>query len=261
MSPEHSDGLGDADLPPRTVTAGGTQFERLRRILLYSGTRLAPLASDDTGGTLGLVQTEEGRRSARLASSSATGDGTVGDDDETQARIVHNLREERKVVGRLRAELPPPVGLGDIDFSETGGSTLEGDGWGAYFNGPLVRSASTTATVNDGDGAIGGTTQGTVEGPPALTAVAEAMRGATGTDGPRMCVDHVRCGHTQALPMCVYPGCCCCGECAHTNGREHIEHCYAAQVTEAHVPGSAEAEQVLNDTTPADSPRPARTVS
>ena len=55
MSPEHSDGLDDADLPPRTMAAGEMQFERLRRILLYSGTRSAPPASDDTGGTLGLV--------------------------------------------------------------------------------------------------------------------------------------------------------------------------------------------------------------
>jgi hypothetical protein len=81
-----------------------------------------------------------------------------------------------------------------------------GDGWEAYYNEPPVRFASTTVTVNDGDGAIGGTTQGTVEGPPTLTAVDEAMGGATGTDVPRMCANHERCGHAQAIPMCVYPG-------------------------------------------------------
>ena len=170
MSPEHSDGLGDADLPPRTVAAGGTQFERLRRILLYSGTSSAPSASDDTGGTLGLVQAEEGRRSSRLASSSATGDGTVDDDDETQSRIAHNIREERRVLGRLRAALLPPVRLGDIDFPETGGSTLMGDGWEEYCNGPPVRLASTTEAGNDnGSTAVGGTMQDTVDDHPPLT--------------------------------------------------------------------------------------------
>ena len=129
MMPEESDRLDDAELPPRTVAAGETQFERLRRILIYSGTRSAPPASDDTGGTLGLVQTEEGRRSARLASSAATGDDdTVDDDGETQSRIAFNIREERRVLDRLQAALPPPVRLGDTDFPETGGSTLMGGG-------------------------------------------------------------------------------------------------------------------------------------
>ena len=186
MCPEHSDGLGDAELPPRTVAAGETRFERMRRILLYAGTCSAPSANGGTGGTLGSVQTEEGRRSARLTSSSATGGDPVDDDDETQSIIARNLREERRVVDRLRAALPPPARLGDTDFPETGGSTLMGDGWEACYNEPLAQFASTTVTVNDGDGAIGGTTQGTVEGPPTLTEVTEAMRGATGTDVPRM---------------------------------------------------------------------------
>ena len=159
MMPEESDGLDDAELPPRTVAAGETDFERLRRILLYSGTRSAPPASDDTGGTLGLVQTEEGRRSARLASSSATGDGTVDDDDETQSRITFNIREERRVLDRLQAALPPPVTLDSLDFPETGGSALMGDGWEAYYNEPPVRLASTTETGNDDDdSAVGGGT-------------------------------------------------------------------------------------------------------
>ena len=41
MSPEHSDGLDDAELPARTVATGETRFERLRRIVLHSGTLLA----------------------------------------------------------------------------------------------------------------------------------------------------------------------------------------------------------------------------
>ena len=52
MSPEHSGGLDDAELPARTA-AGETRFERLRRIILFSGTLSAPSASDETGGTLG----------------------------------------------------------------------------------------------------------------------------------------------------------------------------------------------------------------
>ena len=49
-----------------------------------------------------------------------------------------------------------------------------GDGWEAYYNEPLVRSASTTEAGNDNDStAVGGTTQGTVEGPPTLTAATE----------------------------------------------------------------------------------------
>ena len=53
MSPEHSDGLDDGELPARTVAAGETRFERLRRIVLYSTGRAAPSASDETGGTMG----------------------------------------------------------------------------------------------------------------------------------------------------------------------------------------------------------------
>ena len=259
MVPEESDGLDDAELPSRTVAAGKTQFERLRRILIYAGTRSAPSASDETGGTLGSMQTAEGRRSARLTSLAATdgADGTADDNGETRARIAFNIREERRVLDRLQAALPPPVRLGDTDFPETGGSTLMGGGWEVYCNGPPARSASTTEAGDDTDStAAGGTVQGTVGGPPTLTAAAEAM--------PRMCVNHGRCGHMQALPMCVYAG-YCCGECAHTDGREHTEHCHAGQITEMHGSGSAETEEaaipnpriaeaelVLNDTTPAE---------
>jgi len=171
----------------------------------------------------------------------------VNDDDETQSIILRNLRDERMVVDRLRAALPPPARLSDIDSPETGGSTLPGDEREVDYNEPPVRFASTTETVNDGGDAIGGTTQGTVEGALTLAAAAEATGGATGTpDMPRICIYHERCGHAQAITMCVDPA-YCCDECAYTNGQEHAEHCYADQITEAQTPGSAEAEQVLND--------------
>ena len=125
MAPEDSDGLDNYDVPSRTVAPGETQSQRIRRILAYAGTRSA---STSGGGMerLGTVLTAAGRRSARLTSSSATGGGAANDDAETQAIILRNLQEERMVVERLRAELPPPVRLSDIDFPETGGSALPG---------------------------------------------------------------------------------------------------------------------------------------
>jgi hypothetical protein len=181
MCPEHCDGLDDSELPTRTAAPGETWFERMRRILIYS-TNAAPAATDETGGTLGSLATAEGRRSARLTSATGTGDdyGTVGEDGTSHSRIAFSIIEERRVLDRLRAVLPPPVTIDSNDSPETGGSVLMGEGCEAYYNEPLVRIASTTVTVNDGDGAIGGTTQGTVEGPLTLTAAAEAMGGATG---------------------------------------------------------------------------------
>ena len=38
------------------------------------------------------------------------GGGIVNDDAETQAIVLRNLQEERTVVERLRAALPPPPG-------------------------------------------------------------------------------------------------------------------------------------------------------
>ena len=93
------------------------------------------------------METAEGRRSARLASLAATGDGndTVDDDGATQSRIAFNIiREERRVLDRLQAALPPPVALDSLDFPETGGLTLMGDGWEAYYNELPVRLTSTT---------------------------------------------------------------------------------------------------------------------
>ena len=61
MSPEHSGGLDDSELPARTVAAVETRFERVRRIALYStGLLAAPSASDETGGTVGSVTTTGG---------------------------------------------------------------------------------------------------------------------------------------------------------------------------------------------------------
>ena len=172
----------------------------------------------------------------------------MNDDDETQPIILRNLRDERMVVERLRAALPPPARLSDIDFLETGGSALPGDEREVDDNEPLVRFASTTETVDDGGGAIGGTTQGTVEGALTLTAAAEATGGATGIPGmPRMCINHERCGHVQAITMCVNPA-YCCDECAYTNGREYAEHCYADQITESHAPGTVEGALTLEAT-------------
>ena len=54
MSPEHSDGLDDAELPARTVAAGETRFERLRRIALYSGTACGALGERRHGRNAGI---------------------------------------------------------------------------------------------------------------------------------------------------------------------------------------------------------------
>ena len=216
MAPEDSDGLDNYEVPSRTAAAGETQFERIRRILVYAGTRSAS-SSDGGVERLGTVLTAAGRRSARLTSSSATGGGTVNDDAETQAIILRNLQEERTVVERLRAALPPPARLSDIDFPETGGSALPGAEREVDYNEPLVRFATTTETVNDDSGAIGGTTQGTVEGAPTL----EVLGLAAGHDGaaPRtmpglltMCANHERCG--RALRTQAAPACCGAATCA-----------------------------------------------
>ena len=156
MAPEDSDGLDNYEVPSRTVASGETQSQRIRRILVYAGTRSAS-SSDGGVERLGTVLTAAGRRSARLTSSSATGGGIVNDDAETQAIVLRNLQEERTVVERLRAALPPPAGLGDIDFPETGGSALPGAEREVDYTEPLVRFETATETANDDSGAIGGT--------------------------------------------------------------------------------------------------------
>ena len=160
MSPEHSGGLDDGELPARTVAAGETRFEQLRRIVLHSTGHTAPSASDEAGGAVGSLMAAEGRRSARLTSVTRTGDDndTVDGDGTSQSRIAFNIREERRVLNRLRTALPPPVTLGSLDFPETGGSTLMGAGWEAYYNEPAVRLANTTEVGNDDDNTVGGGT-------------------------------------------------------------------------------------------------------
>ena len=183
---------------------------------------------------MGSLTTAEGRRAARLTRVTGTGDdnGTVEDDDTTQSRIAFNIREERRVLDRLRAAQPPPVTLDSLDFPETGGSTLMGDGGHAYYNEPLVRLASTTEAGNDDDSAIdGGTTQGTVEGSHTLTTTAETMGGVTGIPRrPMMCINHERCrraSRTQRDPVF------CCDECEESNGYEHEDHCRLTTITES----------------------------
>ena len=74
---EHSGGLGDGELPARTVVAVETRLQRLKRIALYSTNLLAaPSASDVTSETMGTTMTKaDGRRSARLARKTETGGG------------------------------------------------------------------------------------------------------------------------------------------------------------------------------------------
>ena len=176
----------------------------------------------------------------------------MDDDDGAQSRIAFNIHEDRRVLDRLREALPPPVTLGDIDFPETGGSTLMGDGWEEYCNGPPVRSASTTEAGNDNDStAVDGTMQGTVEGPP-QAAAAEVAGVVAEIPNPRMCINHGHCGRAHSYSVTMNLTAYCCDECALTRGYIHTEDCCTAQVIGWHVPGSAEAEQVLNDTTPAE---------
>ena len=149
----------------------------------------------------------------------------------TQSRIAFNIREERRVLDRLRAALPPPVTLDALDFPETGGSTLMGDGWEAYYNEPPVRLASTTEAGNDNDStAVGGTTQGTVEGPLTLDGRGGGRREESTAipTSPRMCINHERCGraHASHLP---WHHCVLLRRVRSHERSEHAEHCCADQ--------------------------------
>ena len=98
MCPEHSGGLDDGELPV-TVTTAETRFQRLRRIALYpAGLLVAPSASDEVGAVMGSVATAEGRRSARLTSTTETGDGSI-----SAPAPLHNCR----TVGCLRQATGP----------------------------------------------------------------------------------------------------------------------------------------------------------
>ena len=75
--------------------------------------------------------------------------------------------------------------------------------------------------------------------------------GETSVPGrPMMCINHERCGRASRTQK-NYPA-YFCDECAVTTGLEHEEHCVTNNLreTESHVPGSAEMELMLNDTTP-----------
>ena len=215
MSPEHSDGLDDGEPPARTVAAGETRFERLRRIILHSAGYAAPSASDGAVGTMGSLMTAEGRRSARSTSATRTGDDidAVEDDGAAQSRIEFNIREERRVLDRLRAALAPLATLDSLDFPETCGSTLMGGGWEAYYNEPPVRLASTTEAGNDNDStAVGGTMQGTVDGPLTLAAATESAGEVTTIPNPRMCINQERCGRTHSYSSTMDITAYCCDE-------------------------------------------------
>ena len=84
MAPEHSDGLEDYDVPSRTAVPGERESQRMRRILVYAGTRSAS-TSEGSMERLGTVMTAAGRRSGRLTSATATGGGIASEDAETQA--------------------------------------------------------------------------------------------------------------------------------------------------------------------------------
>ena len=232
MAPEHSDGLDDYDVPSRTATAGESNAETLRRVIVYGDTNSA-LTPDGSMVRLGTVTTPAGRRSSRLASTAATGGGIAAEDPETQAIILSSLQAERTVVERLRAALPPP----NDDWSESGGDVEPGAEYEVDYVEPPDQSDDTTAAIDDDSGVVG-VTQGAAEGAPTH----EALR-LTDDDAPRtmpglltMCANHERCGRTQAVTMCVNPA-YCCDDCAYTNGKEHAEHCYADQTTDSHAPG------------------------
>ena len=91
MAPEHSDGLDDGELPAGTVTVVETRLQCLKRTSLLSENLLAAKpASGATSETMGTMWTKmAGRRSARLTSSTETGDGddTVAGGGTTQGTV------------------------------------------------------------------------------------------------------------------------------------------------------------------------------
>ena len=91
MAPEHSDSLDDGELPAGTVTVVETRLQHLKRTALFSAKLLAAKsASGATSETTGTIWTNiAGRRSARLTSSTETGDGddTAADSGTTQGTV------------------------------------------------------------------------------------------------------------------------------------------------------------------------------
>ena len=243
MAPEHSDGLEDYDVPSRTVAAGETNFQRLRRIMVYAGTDSAS-TPEGSMERLGTVQTAEGRRSGRLSSLAATGGGTAAEDAETQAIVLHSLRVERMVAEQLRAALPPPT---PDDFPETGGEALPGAEYEVDYVEPPAQFDATTAMINDDSGVVG-VTQGTVEGTPTLEVLGSTAELAEPAPVRSEQPDHDcrTAGCRRQAPGPFPPSVCgirelhCCVHCYDTNGARHSREC-DAYTTEA----------TLNDIEPA----------
>ena len=246
MAPEHSDGLDDYDVPPRTATAGEEFAVTMRRTIAYGGTNSAS-TPDGSMQRLGTVTTLAGRRSARLTSLAATGGGIAAEDPETQAELLHTLQVEQEVKARLRAELPP---IND-DWSESGGDVEPGAEYEVDYVEPPAESDDTWVRIVDDSGVVR-VTQGAAEGRPTevlgLTAEHDdAPRIMPGQ--PTECVDHERCGRALRLQHWGPPVTWVCDVCVSMVARRQAEH--GENPIDSHVPGSAEMEATLNDTKPA----------
>ena len=149
MAPEHSDGLDDYDVPPRTATAGEESAVTMRRIIAYGSTNSAS-TPDGSMQRLGTVTTLAGRRSARLTSLAATGGGIAAEDPETQAELLHTLQVEQEVKARLRAELPP---IND-DWSESGGDVEPGAEYEVDYVEPPAEADDTWVRIVDDSGVV-----------------------------------------------------------------------------------------------------------
>ena len=121
LSPEHSNGLDDGELPAGTVTVVETRLQRLKRTALFSAKLLAAKsASGVTSETMGTMWTKmAGRRSARLTSSTETGgdNDTATDGGTTQGTVegLLTLAADR-LDGAAPLTLPGrPTLCGDVD--------------------------------------------------------------------------------------------------------------------------------------------------
>ena len=244
MAPEHSDGLDDYDVPPRTATAGEEFAVTMRRTIAYGGTNSAS-TPDGSMQRLGTVTTLAGRRSARLTSLAATGGGIAAEDPETQAELLHTLQVEQEVKARLRAELPP---IND-DWSESGGDVEPGAEYEVDYVEPPAESDDTWVRIVDDSGVVRVMRSDEIDD----GARRSSARLMAATGPLTMCANHERCG--RKLTATVFNPGYCCDECECTHGREHAEDCCVDQTTDPqaseHVPGSAEMEATLNDTKPA----------
>ena len=113
------------------------------------------------------------------------------------------------------------------------------------------RSARLTSTMTMGDDDADVSGEAVIDATDGITDSMTTGVGETSIPGrPMMCINHARCGRASRTQK-NYPA-YCCDECASTAGFEHAEQCgyRTALETESHVPGSAEMELMLNDTTP-----------